>query len=251
MNVSSHSNSTWAVVAALLLLAGTASPTRAIDGAYRPGQPEVLRPAFDEGEDTERSIRDARRASGLSGRTIELYWNREPVEIDDSVVKQTTIDEYEDGSVTPTVPGGVVLERRGRTVVTERKGALEIEQPSREGAGERADGELRGAFVQTLRSAGVRVVEGPRRKTRSSAVRVVVLMARDGNTAHGWSFHVSVTDVARSTVLADFTTVAEKSERTRSFVATDHGFARRASTLFDVGQTLALETLSETRSVRM
>lgn len=249
MSFSNHTNSRrGAACWTLLLLGCLGTPALAIDGAYRPGQPEVLRPAFDESADTERSIREAHRASALSGRTVALYWNREPVEVDDSVVKQTTIDEYENGSMTPTMPGGVAIERRGRTVVTERKGAVEIAQARRDGPGERADGQLRSAFVQTLRAAGVRVVEAPRRKGGGD-VRMVVLLVPDPGAAHGWSFRISVTDAARSRVLAEFTTLAEKSERTRSFVATDHGFQRRSLTLQDVGETLALETLSETRSV--
>jgi hypothetical protein len=247
MNHSSHTNR--AIVTFLLLLAAFASPARAIDGAYRPGQPEVLAPALDEGADTERAIQSARRASTLRGRTVALYWNREPVQTDDSVVRQTTIDQWEDGSVTPTVPGGVAMERRGRTVVTERKGALEIEQPLRDGPGDHADGQLRSAFVQTLRVAGVRVVEAPRGKG-AGGIRMVVLLVREPGATYGWSFRVSVTDAARSTVLADFTTIAEKGERTRSFVATGHGFQRRALTLHDVGETLALETLSNTGSIR-
>jgi len=232
--------------AIVVALPGGISPALAIDGSYRPNQPEVIAPAHDEASETEGAIRAARTRHGLSGQVVALYWNREPPSFDDSVVKQTTIDHWESGNVTPSAPGGLTTDRRGRTVVTEREGPVELEQIVREGPGAGVDAQLRDAFVQTLRAAGVRVVDASRGQS-GPELNLVVLLAREPAAEHGWSFRVSLSDVSRTIVMADFSTLAQKDERSRAFVATDRGFARRGLTLHDVGEALALETLSALR----
>lgn len=232
----------------LLVLLSSVPPAGAAAGFERPGQPEVLAPAFDESAETARALADARRTSGLRGKTVALYWNRDPAPAADPTVKQTTIDRWEAGSVTPTAPGGLAFERSGRTVVTE--GAVAPELPARDGPSEREGGELRAAFVQTLRAAGVRLVDAPRgaRRPGRADVVLVVLLVREPAAEHGWSFRISASDASRSTVLTEFATFAEKGPAERAFVATDRGFARRSLTLHDVGETLARETLNQVRT---
>jgi hypothetical protein len=238
---------TTAVLAALFLTYGASA--LAIDGPYRPGEPEVLTPAHDPQAEAAAIVERHRRARP-KGRTVALYWNREPVRRGDEKVKQTVIDRWHAGSVTPTWPGGVATEGRGRTVITESEGVREEAQPARDGPGERHDWQLRSAFVETLRAAGLRIVDPGtaglgkgRKETGSASVLLEVLMTRDAAAANGWSFRVSVRDVASGAVLGETTTFAEASEESRPYVATDRGFERSPLTLSDVGHTLALDTL--------
>lgn len=227
-------------VAALVLTAHAqvAQAPNIPPSTYRSQQPEVLVPApaatAAQPPLFQRAAFSA--AYGRAGQpTIAVLWNREFTDmLQQSSASQISVETVRSNAATAQVEG--VQGRRsvhgsasmqgatiGRTTITEQ--AVRSTQAPRSGPAERMDLEMRAAFMQTMASAGVRLVDRnvamrttaarqadrehdsqhieTEALTRHAKLLMEVLNTRDARSPTGWSMYVSIKRLADGLVLSE------------------------------------------------
>jgi hypothetical protein len=225
-------------VAALALTAHAqvAQAPHIAPSAYRSQQPEVLAPppAVTQQPLFQRAAFSA--AYGRAGQpTIAVLWNREFTDmLQQSNASQLSVETVRANAATAQVDGvqgpwsvqgtasmqGATI---GRTTITEQ--AVRSTQAPRSGPAERMDLEMRAAFMQTMASAGVRLVDRnvamrttaarqagrehdsqqieTEALTRHARLLMEVLNTRDARSPTGWSMYVSIKRLADGLVLSE------------------------------------------------
>lgn len=221
---------------ALLSVAAFAAAAQAPaipESAYRRDMPEVLTPApVAASADPAYHPGSFRAAYARAGRpTVALLWNREFTDmLQQSSASQVSIDTARVGVASGEalhIPGYSAAQASGamvgNTTITTQD--TKTRQAQRSGPVERVDLQMRGAFVQTLVSAGVKLVDrnvvmrttAARQKggnldsqqvetdalSRHARLLMEVLNTRDAASPTGWATHISIKRIADGVVLAE------------------------------------------------
>lgn len=268
----------------VLATAALAQTPQIPPSAYRQGMPEVATPA--PAPVAPAAHPDFDRAAFMAayaraGRpTIAVLWNREFADMlqQDSAwqLNASTTRAGMASRETAAVPGYSATEAAGMavssTTITTRQ--VKTEQARRAGPVERTDLEMRSAFMQTITSTGVRLVDrnlvmrttaaaskGGSLDTQqvetqalSKHARLImeVLNTRDPAAATGWSTYVSIKRLADGVVLAEGYMNGQLPEGTPAappkFEADPRGGFRQVAapqrTVTDVGRLVAQQTLA-------
>lgn len=201
--------------------------------AYRAGQPDVIAPPPAAAPEVPALNRASFAAAyARAGRpTLAVLWNREFTDmLQQGSASQLSVDTVRAsaGSAEAVrVPGYSAAEVRGaaigNTTVTVQD--TKTTQAQRRGPVERVDLQMRASFMQTLTSAGVRLVDrnlvmrttAARRKggdldaqqietealSQHAKLLMEVLNTRDNNSPTGWATYVSIKRLADGVVLAE------------------------------------------------
>ena len=255
--------------------------------AYRAGEPDVIAPPPAPVSSVPQFHRAAFAAAyARAGRpTIAVLWNRE---FSDMLEQSTAAQEREDTSYARTGEAlGLAVRGRGAglaygqadsagaasTTVTVGEG--KTIQARRNGPAERVDLEMRAAFLQTMASAGVRLVDrnlvmrttAARHKGQGAGLDsqqvetealaaharllMEVLATRDAAALLGWSVFVSIKRMADGVVLTegymDGRLPKDAPRPAPRFEADPHGGYRQVAeptTVADIGQRLGEQTLA-------
>lgn len=263
---------------AVLATAAAAQTPQIPESAYRRDQAEVLAPAPDPSAGPLFDAASFRRAYARAGRpTIAVLWNREFSDmLEQGSASQVNISSARlaAGSADVVrVPGAASADVVGASVrsTTITAGEVKTRQARRQGPVEHADLELRSAFLQTMTSSGVRVVDrnvvmrttaakaksGSRDSqqvetealSRHAKLVMEVLNTRDPAAATGWSTYVSIKRLSDGVVLAEGYMNGHAPEgapaRTPRFVAEPAGGFREAPrSVTEVGRLIAEQTLA-------
>jgi hypothetical protein len=227
-------------VAALALTAHAQAP-QALHipaNAYRSQQPEVLAPvAVADPAQTPLFQRAAFSAAyGRAGQpTIAVLWNREFTDmLQQSSAAQLQVETVRSNAATAQVDrvdahrsmhGSAQMQGAAVSSSTLTAQTLRSTQAARSGPAERMDLEMRAAFMQTMASAGVRLVDrnvvmrttaarqGGREHdsqhvetealTRHARLLMEILNTRDDRSPTGWSMYVSIKRLADGVVLSE------------------------------------------------
>ena len=246
----------------------------------RADEPMVLSARADDGpaEDEAASI-DAfrRRYHGQRRPMVALFWNRELSDrIAQSVVQRQSVEgsKHESANESSTQTGKQVV-RQETTSQTTDVMSFSTMEPIRAGLDERAESRLRSAFLSTLASGGLKLIDRSM-MVRSAAAKsasavdaqnietralegqakylLEVLLIRDEQAPLGFGFQLSVKDVTSAAIVFSDYTNALPTQRTRvRWVAVNgsQGFERAAPsppTLDQIGRQLALTVMSHLAS---
>jgi len=203
------------------------------ESAYRRGMPDTITPppvAVSTGPQFNRSgFGSAYARAGHP--TIAVLWNREFTDmLQQQSASQVSIDTLRAGAVSSEavrVPGYSAAQVSGATIGNTTITAQEVktQQVQRSGPVERVDLQMRSAFMQTMASSGVRLVDrnvvmrttAARQKgggldtqqvetdalTRHAKLLMEVLNTRDAASPTGWATYVSIKRLADGVVLAE------------------------------------------------
>lgn len=254
------------------------------ESAYRKGMPDVLTPApaptvaaatpgFDRAAFASAYARAGRP-------TIAVLWNRQFTDtLQQGTASQVSIDTVRAGTATResvALPGYRGTEVNGAVVgnTTITSGDVKSQQATRNGPLERVDLEMRGAFIQTITSSGVRLVDRNvvMRNTAAKAkgaldsqqietealgkyakLMMEVLNTRDPASPTGWSTFVSIKRMDTGIVLAEGYMTGQLPEAPKGppkFEADPRGGFREVAapvpsrTVTDVGRLVAEQTLA-------
>ncbi|MBF5007009.1 hypothetical protein [Diaphorobacter caeni] len=264
-----------ALSTALLAPSMHAQTSERMPDVYRDGQPEVLqapppRRSADAAPVLQRT--EFAQAYARAGRpTIALYWNRQLAELmEPSDIVQTHIETMDTSGGDERRAG----EERTRniTVTTQR---LSGKDPRRARLPEHLELQLRSAFMQTVTSAGVRLVDrnlvirstSAQRKgaaaerhgqhvesealQRHARLLMEVLHTPDPASPRGWSVHVSIKRVEDGAVLTEGYMDTRAPERPanmpRRFEADPNGGFREvlpSDSIGDIGRRMGEQTLA-------
>lgn len=217
----------YTIVAISLLLIPAAYAQRPAipESMYRKDVPATLVP------ETQTAIAEPTRnrtafssAYAKAGRpAIVVLWNREFTDmLQQGSAEQLSIDTSSSGSRS-TSPGQINVESRGNTTITSQ--TVKSQQSLRDGPIERVNLQMRSAFMQTLTSAGVRLVDRNvvMRNTAASKkggnfdsqeiemaamskhakILMEVLNTPDPASPTGWATYVSIKRLADGVVLSE------------------------------------------------
>lgn len=160
-----------------LLLLQTAHAQRAVipESMYRKDMPATMTPDAPAAAAAPAHNRNAfSGAYTKAGRpAIVVLWNREFTDmLQQDTAAQLSIDTSSSGSRN-TSPGQINVESRGNTTITSQ--TVKSQQALRDGPIERVNLQMRSAFLQTLTSAGVRLVD------RNLVMRNIAASKKGGN----------------------------------------------------------------------
>jgi len=252
------------------------------DSAYRKGQAEVLTPAPNPNDGP---IFDAAlfRAAYAKAKqpTVAVLWNREFSDmLEQGSATQLNIDSRRAGVVAREVavmPGYAVGQAAGASVANTTISTQEskTEQARRRGPTERVNLQMRSSFLQTVSSAGVRMVDrnvvmrttaaGRREKDKDSkldsqdvetgalakhaTLLMEVLNTPDAASPTGWATHVSIKRLADGAIVMEGYFDGKPQEgalrATPRFEADPRGgFRESAPKIADVGRLVAEQMLA-------
>jgi hypothetical protein len=226
-----------AVLAVFAASCAALSPARAQApgipaSAYRSGQPDTLTPPPAAVSDVPVLNRASfSTAYAKAGRpAIAVLWNREFTDmLQQGSAQQVSVDTLRAGAATAEtvrVPGYAATEARGASIgnTTVTVQDTKTTQAQRRGPVERVDLQMRASFMQTLTSAGVKLVDrnmvmrttAARQKgdldsqqvetdalSRHAKLLMEVLNTRDATSPTGWATYVSIKRFADGVVLAE------------------------------------------------
>lgn len=224
-----------AAAATLAVAAQAQTPPNIPASAYRAGQPDVLTPPPPPPSDQPAFNRAAFSAAyAKAGRpTLAVLWNREFTDmLQQSSASQISVDSMRASVGTAEavrVPGYGAAEVRGATVgnTTITVQDSKTVQGQRTGPVERVDLQMRASFMQTMASAGVKLVDrNVVMRTTAASVKpkggdldtqqietdalskhakllMEVLNTRDASSPTGWATYVSIKRLADGVVLAE------------------------------------------------
>ena len=249
--------------------------------AYRSGQPDVLTPPPAAPSDQPTLNRASFSAAyAKAGRpTMAVLWNREFTDmLQQSSASQVSVDSVRANAGTAEavrVPGYAAAEVRGAAIgnTTITMQDTKTQQAQRSGPVERVDLQMRASFMQTIASAGVKLVDrnvvmrttAAKQKGASLDTQQIetealsqhakllmeVLNTRDSNSPTGWATYVSIKRLADGVVLAegymDGKPPEDAPKATPKFEADPRGGFREVRTpvkVGDVGKLVAEQTLA-------
>jgi hypothetical protein len=220
------------LLGASLLAAGAAAQTAIPESAYRKGMPDVMTPApvvaapgtmFDRASFASAYARAGRPA-------VVVLWNRQFTDVlQQSTAQQTSIDTVRAGATRAEavrLPGYAAVQAEGSVVgnTTITSGEVRSQQGQRSAPIERVDLQMRAAFMQTLSSNGLRVVDRnvtmrttaaqskgthdtqqveTQALSRHAKLMMEVLNTPDPAAPTGWATYVSIKRLADGVVLAE------------------------------------------------
>jgi hypothetical protein len=218
---------------AMLATAAFAQAPVIPESAYRKGMPDTITPppvAVSTGPQFNRSGFSS--AYARAGRpTIAVLWNREFTDmLQQHSASQVSIDTLRAGAVSGEavrVPGYAAAQVSGAAVgnTTITTQDVKTQQAQRSSPVERVDLQMRSAFMQTMASSGVRLVDrnvvmrttAAKQKgggldsqqietdalTKHARLLMEVLNTRDAASPTGWATYVSIKRLADGVVLAE------------------------------------------------
>jgi hypothetical protein len=212
----------------VLALSASAQSPVIPESAYRKGMPDVITPppvVVNTGPNFNRSGFSS--AYVRAGRpTIAVLWNREFTDLlQQGSASQVSIDTVRAGvsSAEAVRLPGYATAQAGNTTITAQE--VKTQQGQRSGPVERVDLQMRSAFMQTITSSGVRLVDrnvvmrttAAKQKgagldsqqvetealTQHARLLMEVLNTRDAASPTGWATYVSIKRLADGVVLAE------------------------------------------------
>lgn len=250
------------------------------ESAYRKGMPDVMTPA-PAAVSAEPSLNRAgfSKAYARAGRpTIAVLWNREFTDtLQQNSAAQVSIDTMRASTATGAavrMPGYSAAQVSGATIgnTTITSQTVKTQQGSRDGPVERVDLQMRSAFMQTITSSGVKLVDrnvvmrttAARQKgeldsqhvetdalSKHAKLLMEVLNTRDAASPTGWATYVSIKRFSDGVVLTEGYMNGQLPENTPratpKFEADPRGGFRevvKASSVGDTGRLVAEQTLA-------
>lgn len=268
---------------ALTVSASFAQAPAIPESAYRSGMPETLKPtpAVVAIADPQLNRAKFNSAYARAGRpTIAVLWNREFTDmLQQSNASQIGVDTVRAAAVSGEsvrLPGYGATQVSGasigNTTITTQE--VKTQQALRSGPVERVDLQMRSAFMQTITSSGVKLVDrnlvmrttAAKQKgagldaqqietealTQHAKLLMEVLNTRDASSPTGWATYVSIKRLSDGIVLAEGymngKPSATEPKAMPSFEADPRGgfreVAKPAASIGDTGKLVAEQTLA-------